>query len=166
MPTIPEEVVESTWHKVASLDPADGAKPMQDAAHRQLALLAYVMASTDHWRPEVSELAIYLYYVVLQMFEVGAPGKLGQVSNPALNQQVERNESLMDRLQPAHERFLERAAEVESVKQPFVLRSVSEALLEDEHPDITPPLTDDETGRLYLTLKVVVDALDEAISVS
>ena len=139
---------------------------MEDAAQRQPALLAYVMASTDHWRPEVSELAVYLYYVVLRMFEVSASGELGQVSNPALDHQVERNESLMDRLQPAHERFLERAAEVESSKQPFVLRYISEALLEDEHPDITPPLTDEETGRLYLTLKTVVDALDEAISVS
>ena len=166
MPAIPEEVVESTWREVSSIDPADGAKLMEDAAQRQPALLAYVMASTDQWRPEVSELAIYLYYVVLQMFEVSAPRGLQQVSNPALDQQVERNESLMDRLQPAHERFLERAAEVESVKQPFVLRYVSEALLEDEHPDITPPLTDEETGRLYLTLKIVVDALDEAISVS
>ena len=166
MPTIPEEVVESTWREVASLDPADGAKLMDDAAHRQPALLAYVMASTDRWRPEVSELAVYLYYVVLQMFEVSAPGGLQQESMPALDQQVERNESLMDRLQPAHERFLERAAEIESVKQPFVLRYVSEALLEDEHPDITPPLTDEETGRLYLTHKIVVDALDEAISLS
>jgi len=165
MPTIPEEVVESMWRHVASLDPADGAQLMEEAAQRQPALLAYVMASTDRWRPELSELAVYLYYVILQMFEASAPGELGQVSMTALDEQVGRNESLMDRLQPAHERFLERAVEVESAKQPFVLRYISEALLEDEHPDITPPLTDEETGRLYLTLKTVVDALDEAISV-
>ncbi len=164
MHTVQEQVVESTWREVASLDPTAAARLMEDAATRQPALLAYVMASTDEWRPAVSELAVYLYYVVLRMFEVSAPMELKQVSMPQLEQHVDRNEALMDRLQPAHERFLERAAEVESSKQPFVVRYILEALLEEEHPDVAPPFTDEETGRLYLTLKTIVDALGEVIS--
>lgn len=164
MHTVQEHVVESTWREVASLDPTSAAQLMEDAATRQPALLAYVMASTNEWRPPVSELAVYLYFVVLRMFEVSAPKEFKQVSMPQLELHVDRNESLLDRLQPAHERFLERAAEAESAKQPFVVRYILEALFEDEHPDVTPPFTDDETGRLYLTLKIIVDALDEAIS--
>lgn len=40
-----------------------------------------------------------------------------------------------------------------------VARYILEVLFENEHPDIAPPLTDEETGRLYLTLKTVVDAV-------
>ncbi len=135
---------------------------MEQAAARQPALLAYVMASTHDSRPAVQELAVYLYYVVLQMFEASAPERLTKVGISRVEHHVDRNDSLLESLVPAHERFLERVVEVESSTQPFVLRYVVEALLEEDGPDLSPPLTDEETGLLFLTLKTVVDALDEA----
>ncbi|MBI4490873.1 MAG: hypothetical protein HY694_17450 [Deltaproteobacteria bacterium] len=48
----------------------------------------------------------------------------------------------------------------ESSSQPFVLKYVAEALLEESDPSLS--LTEEESGLIFLTLKTVIDALDEA----
>jgi hypothetical protein len=52
--------------------------------------------------------------------------------------------------------------EVETVRQPFIYRYLAEALFEEEG-DEAIDLTEEETGLLFLALKTIVDALDEAI---
>jgi hypothetical protein len=47
-----------------------------------------------------------------------------------------------------------------SSSQPFVLKYVTEALLEESDPSLS--LTEEESGLIFLTLKTVIDALDEA----
>lgn len=165
MPTVPEEVVEATWRQVASLDPRGARRLMVETAERQPALLAYVMASTADSRSPVQELAIYLYYVVLQMFDLTGSNRVKEVTVSIIEHHSAENESLLERLLPAHERFLERVAGVQSSSQPFVFRYIAEALLEEAESDPSSPLAEEETGLLFLTLKTVVDALDEASSV-
>ena len=131
---------------------------MEQAATRQPALLAYVMASTAHSRAAVQEMAVYLYYVILQIFERGVSRRLGSISTSVIDQISKRNESTLDKLAGADERFLERAAQVQAETQPYVVRYLAEALLEDQDSD----LTENEEGLVFLTLKTVVDALDEA----
>jgi hypothetical protein len=131
---------------------------MEQAAARQPALLAYVMASTAHSRAGVQEMAVYLYYVILQIFERGVSRPLSPISTSVIDEISERNESHLDKLAGADERFLERAAQVQAEAQPYVVRYLAEALLEDEDSD----LTENEEGMVFLTLKTVIDALDEA----
>lgn len=159
---VPAQVVESTWRHVAALEPGAARRLMEQAAERQPALLAYVMASTARSRAPVQELAVYLSYVVLQMFERDAPEPLTTVSVARVEYHADRNDGLLDKLAPADERFLQRAAEVESSAQPFVLRYIAEALLEDAELDESVAFAPDETGLVYLALKTVVDALHEA----
>jgi hypothetical protein len=158
MEPLPPELVESTWREVASLNPAAARRLMQQAADRQPALLAHVMASTAHSRSAVQEMAVYLYYVILQMFERGARKPLRTIPISRVERVTREYESQLDKLSLADERFLERAAEVHAGAQPSVFRYLVEALLEDEDSD----LTDDEEGLVFLTLKPVIDLLDEA----
>ena len=158
MDPLSPDLVESTWRDVASLEPAAARRLMERAAVRQPALLAYVMGSAAHSRSAVQEMAVYLYYVIQQMFERGTSKPLEASSVSQVERLAKRNESHLEKLAPANERFLERAAEVQAAAQPFVVRYLAEALLEDTDSD----LTDEETGLVFLTLKTVIDLLDEA----
>ena len=163
MSIISAEIVEATWRDVGALEPRAARALMEEAAERQPALLAYVMASTEGSSGAAQGLAVYLYYVLLQMFERAGGAPLRPVSMSRVDHHRKRNTTLLDRLAVADERFWERAATVESSAQPFVARYVVEALFEEEHSDEMERPSSEETGLLYLTLKTVVDVLDEAL---
>jgi hypothetical protein len=116
------------------------------------------MGSTAHTRSAVQEMAVYLYYVILQMFERAAGKPLRTIPISRIERVAKANESHLNKLTLADEGFLKRAAEVHTAAQPFVFRYLVEALLEENDSD----LTDDEEGLVFLTLKTVIDVLDEA----
>lgn len=164
MASIPQEIVESTSLRVGEMPPRDARRAMERAADQQPALLAYVMAATQEERPPVHELAIYLYFVVLQVFEAGADRPVPEVGMDAVESRAEANEDALERLETAHEGFVERAAEVATARQPFVLRYVVDALFAPREDDPDAALDEEEAGFVFLILKTVVDLLDEAIS--
>jgi len=142
--------------------PSAARRAMEAASSRQPALLAYVLASTSESRRAVQELAVYLYYVVLQMFELGTAVRLVQVEPEAVERHGSRNEKLLVDLQSAHPRIMDRVGQVEVSRQLHVMRYVCEALFEEAEPGSDVKLKDDELGLLFLVLKTAVDALDEA----
>ena len=88
---------------------------------------------------------------------------LEEVSFEAVERHADRNESLLERLEVAHDRFLLRVSEVETSRQPFIYRYLVEVLFEEDD-DESVDLAEEETGLLFLTLKTVVDAMDEALN--
>ena len=164
MSVVSADIVEATWRHVGALEPRAARTLMEQAAERQPALLAYVMAAIEESSGAAQGLAVYLYYVILEMFERAAGAPLEPVSMARVDHHRERNITLLDRLAPAEERFWERAAGVESSAQPFVVRYVVEALFEEEDSDEPARPSAEETGLLYLILKTVVDVLDEALT--
>lgn len=160
MTTIPEDIVENTWREVASLDSGDAWRAMEKVAKRQPALLAYVMAETHEWERDAQEFGVYLFFVVLRMFERLPSHHLKRVSIEQVERRSAENTSMLERLATAEEHLLERAAEMQVESQPHVLRYLTEAILERRDPEIR--LTEDEEGLLFLLLKTVVDVLDRA----
>jgi len=63
----------------------------------------------------------------------------------------------MERLEGAHERFLDRVACVQTSRQPYVVNYVVDALMEED----AVALTEEQKGFLYLLLKTVIDVLDQ-----
>jgi len=166
MPVVPAAIVEATWRDVASLDPDAARALMERTAERQPALLAYVLGATARSSDAAQGLAVYLYYVLLAMFERTAATPIPSVAPARVEHHAERNETLLDRLAPAAEPFWERVAGVEASAQPFVVKYLVEALFEGDQSDDEERPSDDEVGLLYLTLKTVVDVLDEACEAS
>ncbi len=164
MASISEEVVQSTSTRVGELPPRDARRAMERAAGQQPALLAYLMAATQDERAPVHELALYLYFVVLQVFEAGAGRPVPEIGMDAVERRAEANEEALERLETAHEGFVERAAEAAAARQPFVLRYVVEALFAPREDDPDAVLDEEEAGFVFLILKTVIDLLDEAIS--
>jgi hypothetical protein len=123
-------------------------------------LLAFVTELTKEMDQEVKELGIYMFLVVYRMFQK-AHGKIKKISSEEIIECYEHNEGLMERLEGAHETFLDRIASVQTSRQPYVVNYVVEALMEEDEGEDAVELTDEQKGFVYLLLKTVIDVLDQ-----
>ena len=161
MNPIPEKIVEKTWQKIAGFSPDRAKKEMMKIGTRQQELLTFVMESAKEMGQEVRELAIYMLLVVYRMFQE-AHGKIKKISSEEIIECYEHNEGLMERLEGAHEKFLDRVASVQTSRQPHVVKYVVDALMEENNEgEDAVALTDEQKGFLFLLLKTVIDVLDQ-----
>jgi hypothetical protein len=109
---------------------------------------------------EVRELAIYLFFVVYRMFQA-AHGKIKKISSEEIIECYKQNKGLIERLDGADERFLDRIASLQTSRQPHVVNYVVDALMEEDEGKDAVQLTDEQKGFLFLLLKSVVDVLDQ-----
>jgi hypothetical protein len=160
MEPISEKIVEKTWQEVASYSPIQANKEMQEMGKNQPEILAFLMALTEDLEPEVKELAIYIGFVVYRIFE-GSRNKIKKITSKAIIDCYEYNKDLMGRLEGAHEKFLDRTARVQVSKQPYVMKYVVDALMEESEEGDSVELTDEDRGVLFLLLKTEVDLLNK-----
>jgi hypothetical protein len=158
MEPIPEAIVEKTWQEVANFSPGRANKEMMKIGNNQPELLAFVTESAKKMSQEVRELAIYMFLVVYRMFQ---DGKIKKISSEEIIECYEQNEALMERLEGAHEKFLDRVASVQTSRQPYVVNYVVDALMEEDEGEDAVALTDEQKGFVYLLLKTVIDVLDQ-----
>jgi len=160
MEPIPEKIVEKTWQEVAGFSPLQAHKEMMKIGNNQPELLAFMTELTKEMDQEVKELGIYMFFVVYRMFQK-AKGKIKKISSEEITKCYEYNESLMERLEEAHEKFLDRAASIQISRQPYVVKYVVDALVEEEEGEGALPLAEEQKGFLFLLLKTVIDVLDQ-----
>lgn len=160
MEPIPEEIVERTWQEVAGFSPDRAKKEMVKIGNSQPELLAFVTESAEEMGREVRELGIYMFLVVYRMFQE-AHGKIKRIPSEEIIKCYEQNEGLMERLEGAHEKFLDRVASVQTSRQPYVVKYVVDALMEEDEGEEAVALTDEQKGFLFLLLKTVIDVLDQ-----
>jgi len=160
MEPIPEEIVEKTWQEVAGFNPVRANKEMMKIGANQPEILAFVTELTDEMDKEVKELGIYMFFVVYRIFQK-AHGKFKGISSEEIIECYEHNEGLMERLEGAHEKFLDRVASIQISRQPYVVKYVVDALMEDEEEEDAVALTEEQKGSLFLLLITVIDILDQ-----
>ena len=132
---------------------------MMKIGKNQPELLAFVTQLSEERGQALKELGVYLFFVVYRMFQK-TQGKIKRISSQDLIEYYEHDESLMERLEGAHERFLDRVARIQISKQPFVTKYVIDALMEDEEAADASDLTNEGKGFLFILLKTVIDVLD------
>jgi hypothetical protein len=145
--------------KFAGFSPAKANKEMIKIANSQPYLLAFVVESSKEVGREVSELAIYLFLVVYRMFQGSWEDQKDFFKE--IIECYHTNESLMERLEGTHEKFLDRIASLQTSKQPYVVKYVVDALMEEDEGEDALILTEEQKGFLYLLLKTVIDVLDQ-----
>ena len=163
MEPIPEEAVEETWQEVAGFTPDQQHEEMGKVANNQPDLLAFMMEFTEELDQEVKELAIYMFFVVYRMFERSFRKKIRKISAKEIIECYEYNEGLMKRLEGVHERFLDRIARAELSRQPYVIKYVTDTLIEAPEGEDPIVLTEEDVGFLFFLLKTVVDAVDKTV---
>jgi hypothetical protein len=160
MGQIPETTVENTWQEVAGFSPDRANKEMVKIGNSQPDLLTFVMETSKEMGREVRELAIYMLVVVYRMFQE-AHGKINKISSEEIIECYKHNESLMERLEGADEKFLDRIADAQASRQPHVVKYVADALMEEDEEVDAVVLTEEQKGFLFLLLKTVIDVLDQ-----
>src|SRR4030066_1486304 len=160
MEPISEKFVEKTWQEVAGFSTNRAIKEMQKMGKNQPDLLAFLMALIEDMDPEVSELAIYIAFIVYRIFE-GSRNKIKKVTSKEIIDCYEYNQDLMETLEGAHEKFIDRIARVQLSKQPYIMKYVVDALMEESEDGDGVELTDEDKGFIFLLLKIVVDLLDK-----
>lgn len=160
MGPIDERIVKRTWQEVAEYSPELATSEMHRIAEDQPDLLGFMMELTEDLSPQTMEMGIYLFFVVYRIFEKAYPAKIGMVSADEIIACHEANTDLMESLESAHYRFLERAAEVQLASQPHVIRYLIDAFFEVSEDDEEDPLSDEDLGYLFLLLKTVIDVLN------
>jgi len=91
-----------------------------------------------------------------------AHGNIKKISYEEIIECYEHNEGLMERLEGAHEKFLDRIASVQTSRHPYVVNYVVDALIEgDDEGEDAVALTEEQKGFLFLLLKTVIDVLDQ-----
>ena len=155
-----EELVEKTWRRVAAFYPDIANREMTTMGKKQPELLAFLMAYTDDLGQEAKELAIYIAFVVYKMFSDSSGGKLRKITSKEIMAVYDENMHLIESIDGAQDKFIDRIAAVQVSKQPYVMKYVLEALMEDVgENDIE--LTEEDIGSLYTILKTEIDVLDK-----
>jgi hypothetical protein len=164
MKPIPETLVEETWQEVARLSLDRAHNEMTRLSKNQSDLVSFIVEVTQDLDQEVKELAIYMTFVLYRMFQKGYQKKIKKIPAQDIIACYEANENLVQSLEGAHEKFLERIARVQLSGQPYVMRYVVEALMEAPEEKDPVTLSEDDIGYLFLLLKTVVDVLDKRTS--
>jgi citrate lyase gamma subunit len=159
---IPEALVEATWEEVAVMPEDKAAIEIDRLSKTQPALLAFVFADTEDLSHEAHEIAVYMFFVILRVFEKHFGNKLKQVDIQTVTRLQKEIEQALETLGNADDSALERAAIAQNEAQPFVIRYVVETLFEPDE-DEEAELTEEDQGALFLTMKTVTDALNSTI---
>jgi hypothetical protein len=159
MDILSEEFVEKTWQKIAGFTEDRANKEMIAMGKNQPDLLAFLMAFTDDLDQEVKELAIYIAFVVYKMF-LDSTGKIPKISAKKIMARYDENIRLMESLEGTDEKFIDRIAGVEISQQPYVMKYVLEALMEDDEEDGFD-LTEEDIGSLFLLFKTEIEVLNK-----
>ena len=163
MQPISEELVDATWQEVAAFSPARAEKEMNRTAGRQREIIGFIAAYSEDLSQEAAELAFYMFFTIYRMFFKSSRRKIPKISGERIEESLDQNESLLERLEGAHEKFVERVAQVESSRQPWVMKYLVETLMEADDGDDPIYLTEEESGALFLVLKTVVNVLDHSV---
>ncbi len=162
MEPISEALVEETWQEVARFSPQRTVQEMERTAGKQTHLLSFIAAYTEDLSREAAELAFYMFFTIYRMFSKSSGHDVSSIRGGKIEHWLDQNENMLGRLEGAHEKFVERVAQVEASRQPFVMRYLVETLIEAPDGEDPVELTEEETGALFLVLKTVVDVLDHS----
>ena len=155
---IPEEIVEETWHEVGGYSPDKAITEMLELRKKQPALLAFIQDFTRNLNREVKELSLYMFFTMYRMFEKSSDKIIPLVSSGKIIEVFESNEKLIQGMDVAHEKFFNRIAQEQFSKQPYIVKYIVEALVEETDDEIE--LSDESVSCLFLLLITVVDLLD------
>ncbi len=170
---ISESLVEETWQEVAAFSPQRAEREMNRTASKQRELIGFIAAYTEDLSREAAELGFTMLFTIYRMFQKSRGDGMRAIRGGQIEHWLDQNENMLQRLEGAHEKFVERIARVEASRQPFVMRYLVETLMGSPEPasggfdsEDPVPLSEEEIGALFLVLKTVVDVLDHSVEPS
>jgi hypothetical protein len=154
---IERAVVAETQAAVSALPPRRRRLEMERAGSLQPDLQALLFDATGELSAPAQELAGYVYFVIWEAFRTTTNGKVPRIRSAAALRKLEENRQLFARLGPE---VFEKADTGEATNQRALFFYVVDMVFGQTAAE--PEIEDDEKGTLFLILKTIIDALDEA----
>ncbi|RLB79223.1 MAG: hypothetical protein DRH24_13105 [Deltaproteobacteria bacterium] len=161
MEPIPEELVEEIWQETAGFSPDQINKRIKKLSKSQPNLLAFIIEFSQDLDRQVKELAMYMFFVVFRMFKKSSHKIIKRISPEKIIEYYEKNENFIQSQEGVHEKFFERITRLQLSEQPYVLKYVTETLMEAPYEEDPIILTEQDAGFVFMLLKTVVDVLDK-----
>jgi len=155
---VAENLVEKTWQEVALFSPETLDKEMVRMSKNQPDLLAFLMAYTEDLPQEARELAVYLAFVIYQIFQ-GSQKKIPKISSKEIVGCYQENELFLK----AQGKLIDRIADVRFSRQPYVMKYVVDALMEVSGEGDNIELSEEDKGFIFVLLKTITEVLDRKL---
>ncbi|MCX8110384.1 MAG: hypothetical protein N3D15_03935 [Syntrophorhabdaceae bacterium] len=156
---IPEKTVFETNQEIDGLSPAMIEEEMNKLNKNQPELLYFVLTSLEEMEDNARELGIYLFFVIYKIF-TKAYGRIKKATFKDIESSYDYNFGIMEHLEKADEQYILEFAEKEVVKQPNVMKYLTETLMMEDREDDFYLSTEDK-GFLFLIFLTVIDILDK-----
>ncbi|MDD2388873.1 MAG: hypothetical protein PHP23_03965 [Desulfobacterales bacterium] len=160
MKPISENQIDQTLDELDEFTEEIASEKLAEIANVQPELLSFVVEFTEEMSPDVQELSFYMFFVIYRTFQAAYGKNIEEISLDEIIEVHEKNEALMDKLEGTHEKFIERIAETQLMQQPHLMSYVVEALVEESEDEELEPLSEEESGILFLLSKIVIEVLD------
>lgn len=157
--SISEDIVTNTYMEVAGFSSNMIQKEMERINKSQPELFYFVLSSLEETDEDVRDLGIYMFFVIYMMFKK-AYGRIKKVTFHDIDEAYNKNFKILDTIEQGDEDALMDFAEREMEKQPYVMKYITDALMEEED-DEDIHLKVEDKGFLFIFLKTIADILDE-----
>ena len=159
MKPISKKVVDETWQKMNKIAAEKAPELIEKMKAEQPSLLVFLMAvDADILNDDERELLLYLGMVVWQIMLRGNKS-LKEVPEEVIFEKEDSNIAMLDYLEDEPD-FDETMMNImENYNQKEVLCYVVEALMEPDEEGVD--LSEDGLGALFISLKTVIDCLDQ-----
>jgi len=158
--SISEEIVTKTYMDVAGFQSNKIQREMEKLNKDQPELFYFVLTSLEELDDDVRDLGIYMFFVVYMMFKK-AYKKINRITFDDIDKTYDYNLKILDTIEHGDENALMDFAEKEMVKQPYVMKYITEVLMEEDEENECISLKADDKGFLFLFLKTITDILDK-----
>ena len=164
METVPEEIIEQTWTRIASLSQDDSETLAHKMTEQQPIVAVYLSAvGGDLLTEEEHEIMLYIGLVVWQIMNSGK-SRLPMVTEAALEDAEDRNLKILESMQDESPGDFWVAIKnlIQNYNQIEVLKYVLEALMEeDEDFAVDDSVREEMKGMMLIYLKSVIDCFDQ-----
>ena len=163
MQIISEDIVEKTWQKISGMSPSDAPLLVKKMEKQQPVLLSYLLGvNNDMLNQDERELLIYIGIVVWQIMLKGDKS-LKKVSEKTLDERERNNLKMLEYLEGETDLVKTTKKIIENYNQSEVLKYIIEALMEEEldKEAISTEIRDENIGAMFISLKTMIDCLDQ-----
>ncbi|RJP76079.1 MAG: hypothetical protein C4522_19110 [Desulfobacteraceae bacterium] len=161
MKIITEQIIEQTRQEILSYKKDKIDVEFSRFCQRQPNLTDFIIEFTQDQNQEAIERCLFIFFVICRAFENSTEKRISPISFDEIETIFEKNETLIVNMKGIHERFFERITMVRLLNQPFLLKYITQSLLEESNNEYL--FSEKETGYLFFLLITVIDVFDEAL---
>ena len=161
MDPIPQQVVQDVQEEFKGIEEPGLREKAEALNEKQPELMAFLQASANELEQDPADLTVYLAFMIARMYEAAYGEDVPQVSPEQIIESYRQNEKIFEQM--AENGAPDQPPAAEDPSQPHLLRYLTRVLTKSTEKTNEKPLNNEQKGRIFLTLKTIIDALDRKL---